>query len=53
MRQIYEENLRYKQEKNMAMSMNPSSAQLLQLQAEALAKNGMDPLQAIQMLKSQ
>lgn len=29
------------------MNMNPSAAQLMQLQAETLAKNGMDPLQAI------
>lgn len=53
MRQIYEENLRYKQDRNDGLDMDPNSAQMIHLQAEALANSGIDHLQALRMLKSQ
>lgn len=53
MRQIYEENLMLKPDGHDGLNgMDPSASQLLQMQVETLAKSGIDPLQALQMLKS-
>jgi hypothetical protein len=53
MRQIYEENLRYKKDRNTGLDIDPNSAYMINLQAEALANSGIDRLQALRMLKSQ
>lgn len=54
MRQIYEENLLLKGEQNgtSAHDAEATANHFLKMQAEALAKNGIDPVQALQMLKS-
>lgn len=53
MRQIYEGNLLYKNGQQRNHESGITAEQLLQLQAENLVKNGIDPIQALQMLKSQ
>ena len=53
MRQIYQENLSYKQDRNTGLNMDSNSAHFVHLQAEALANSGIDHLQALRMLKSQ
>ena len=53
MRQIYEENLRFKKDRNTGLDIDPNSAYMINLQAEALANSGIDRLQALRMLKSQ
>ena len=53
MRQIYEGNLLYKNGQERRLDSGISAEQLLQLQAENLVKSGIDPIQALQMLKSQ
>ena len=53
MRQIYEGNLLYKNGQERRLDSGGLTAeQLLQLQAENLVKSGIDPIQALQMLKS-
>ena len=54
MRQIYEENLLLKGERNGTgvHDAEATANHFLKMQAEALAKNGIDPVQALQMLKS-
>ena len=52
MRQIYEGNLLYKNGQQRNHESGITAEQLLQLQAENLVKNGIDPIQALQMLKS-
>ena len=44
MRQIYEENILARDGRNGDSDVDLSSEQLLQIQAESLAKSGMDPL---------